>query len=92
MYPLCIVNKQQRVLRGRFNEHTLTLGNPYIKSKPTTAVEHFLSSSKHTPNGPRGNTFLWRHNNWFVVFIITEFLGVFLEFDEKITILHSSKV
>ena len=60
MYPLCIENKQQRVrvLRGRFNEHTLTLGNPYSKPKPTTAVEHFLPSSKHTPNGPRGNTFL----------------------------------
>lgn len=45
MYPLCIVNKQQRVLRGRLNEHTLTLGNPYSKLKPTTTVEHFLPSS-----------------------------------------------
>ena len=63
MYPLCIVDytgekKRKRCLRGRFNEHALTLGNPYSKSKPTTVVEYVLPSSKHTSNGPRGNAFL----------------------------------
>ena len=36
--------------KRRFNEHRRTIDNPNTKSKPTTAAEHFLSSTNHTAN------------------------------------------
>ena len=36
--------------KDRFNEHRRTIDNPNTKSKPTTAAEHFLSSTNHTAN------------------------------------------
>ena len=37
-------------LKDRFNEHRRTIDNPNTKPKPTTAAEHFLSSTHHTAN------------------------------------------
>ena len=42
--------QQERRLKDRFNEHSRTIDNPYTKSKPTTAAEHFLSFPNHTAN------------------------------------------
>ena len=36
--------------KDRFNEDRRTIDNPNTKSKPTTAAEHFLSSTNHTAN------------------------------------------
>ena len=40
----------KRRLKDRFNEHRRTIDNPYTKSKPTTAAEHFLTAPNHTAN------------------------------------------
>ena len=44
------IGETKRRLKDRFNEHRRTIDNPNNKSKPTTAAEHFLSSSNHTTN------------------------------------------
>ena len=44
------VSVGKRRLKDQFNEHRRTIDNPNNKSKPTTAAEHFLSSTKHTAN------------------------------------------
>ena len=38
------IGETKRRLKDRFNEHRRTIDNPYNKSNPTTAAEHFLSS------------------------------------------------
>ena len=44
------IGERKRRLKDRFNEHRRTIDNPNTKSKPTTAAEHFLSSSNDTAN------------------------------------------
>ena len=44
------IGETKRRLKDRFNEHVRTIDKPNNKSKPTTAAEHFLSSSNHTAN------------------------------------------
>ena len=44
------IGETKRRLKDRFNEHRRTIDNPNTKSKPTTAAEHFLSSTNHTAN------------------------------------------
>ena len=44
------IGETKRRLKDRFNEHRRTIDNPDTKSKPTTAAEHFLSSTNHTAN------------------------------------------
>ena len=44
------IGETKRRLKDRFNEHRRTIDNPNAKSKPTTAAEHFLSSTNHTAN------------------------------------------
>ena len=44
------IGETKRRLKERLNEHRRTIDNPNIKSKPTTAEEHFLSSPDHTAN------------------------------------------
>ena len=38
------IGETKRRLKDRFNEHRRTLDNANNKSKPTTVVQHFLSS------------------------------------------------
>ena len=44
------IGETKRRLKDRFNEHRRMIDNPNTKSKPTTAAEHFLSSTNHTAN------------------------------------------
>ena len=44
------IGETKRPLKDRFNEHRRSIDNPNTKSKPTTAAEHFLSSTNHTAN------------------------------------------
>ena len=44
------IGETKQHLKDRFNEHRRTIDSPNIKSKPTTAAEHFLSSPNHTAN------------------------------------------
>ena len=44
------IGKTKRRLKDHFNEHRRTIDNPYTKSKPTTAAEHFLTAPNHTAN------------------------------------------
>ena len=44
------IGETKQRLKERFNEHRRTIDNPNTKSKPTTAAEHFLSSTNHTAN------------------------------------------
>jgi len=44
------IGETKRRLKDRFNEHRRTIYNPYNKSKPTAAAEHFLSSPNHAAN------------------------------------------
>ena len=42
------ISETKRRLKDRFNEHRRSLDKPNIKSKPTTASEHFLSNASHS--------------------------------------------
>ena len=44
------IGETKRRLKDRFNKHCRTIGNPNNKSKPITALEHFLSSPNLTAN------------------------------------------
>ena len=49
MWPLTVIRETERRLKDRFNEHRRAVDETSIKSKPTTASEHFLSYSNHSP-------------------------------------------
>ena len=50
MCNLQYIGETKRHLKDRFNEHRRAVDktNIYIKSKPTTVSEHFLSHSNHS--------------------------------------------